>query len=79
MSLIVQVFGHAETARRCPLIGAKQTFRRKAATSVFEPCRPQLAGADCLSFLIAAQHARFHVLHKQGDLKCKGVGANLSR
>ena len=40
----VHVFGHAETARRCPLTGAKQTSRRKAGTSVLTQSTSYLSG-----------------------------------
>ena len=33
LKLQVDLFGHADRIERCPLIGARQTSRRKAATS----------------------------------------------
>jgi hypothetical protein len=44
-SLVLALFRHAERAWRCPLTGAKQTSRRKAATSVFDPQRTLAACA----------------------------------
>jgi hypothetical protein len=59
------LFGHADRIPRCPLTGAKQTSRRKAATSVFDPTE---------TFRNAASAARV-CRHLLFDVWSQGVSA----
>ena len=69
---LLALFGHGAMSELSPLSGAKQTSRRKAATSVFDPLRKSARGIVRLVVSIPA-------IHPVPDIRRSSGGSDASR